>query len=93
MLKLASSLGARLAGRSPGNDDEVSLAFHTEATKSCMGGAWEREYTGDLFSTLYKIEYCTGRLVKSENEAMVLLEKGFILQCKGAHFLKFAARA
>ena len=72
MLKLASSLGARLAGQSPGNDDEVSLAFRTGAPKSCMGGAWEREYTGDLFSTLYKIEYCTGRLVKSENEARIV---------------------
>ena len=37
-----------------------------------MGGAWEREYTGDLFSTLYKIEYCTGRLVKSENETRIV---------------------
>ena len=39
----------KLAGRSPGNDDEVSTT-----------------------SVFHLIEYCTGGLVRSENEATIL---------------------
>ena len=61
----------KLAGRSPGNDDEVSIICFPH------------------------IEYCTGGLVRSENEARILytIEKGFILQSKGVHFEKIRRRA
>ena len=60
----------KLAGRSPGNDDEVSTT-----------------------SVFHIIEYCTGGLVRSENEATILciVEKTFILQSNGAHFSKICA--
>ena len=61
----------KLAGRSPGNDDKVSIVCFPH------------------------IEYCTGGLVRSENEARILytVEKGFILQSKSAHFEKIRRRA
>ena len=61
----------KLAGRSPGNDDEVSIICFPH------------------------IEYCTGGLVRSENEARILytVEKGFVLQSKSEHSEKIRRRA
>ena len=63
----------KVAGQSPGNDDEVSII--------CV---W------------HKLNIvATGGLVRSENEARILytVEKGFILNSKGAHFEKIRRRA